>query len=79
MLSVATFPAFKILSVVEENAPTSIMEGQGEKKGGRRRVQREEGSITVWELLDLIVTEPCPSFFLLYGLVNQYKAFLDLG
>lgn len=60
MLSVATFPAFKILSVVEENAPTSIMEGQGEKKGGRRRVQREEGSITVWELLDLIVTEPCP-------------------
>lgn len=52
---------------------------RGERRigSGKGRVQREEGSITVYEFLEMAVTEP--SFlFLLYGFVNQYIPFLDL-
>lgn len=54
---------------------------RGERIGsGKGRVQREEGSITVYEFLEMAVTElSVPSFlFLLYGFVNQYIPFLAL-
>ena len=49
-----------------------------ERERGGSKVQREEASTTVCELLDLAVTELCPIPFLLYGFVNQYITFLDL-